>query len=1089
MSPTIAAVLLAALAFDGAEHRTPVLVSNRAFLSTNVAGSEATYFLEFHLSEECERVDRIDLEFPPGAAAEARVRSIVVRGGHDEKGFRLLRRDPDTLTIDLHGSGHHCPLASVRVEVVGVANPEAGDHAIHVVARDRHGNEESSFDLPFSTIESTGPQGEPGPPGPPGARGPEGPPGAPGPTGPVGAVGPVGPTGPKGDPGPPSPGTSLLRTVIVSPVPGDPAASGAALLGALAGITDASEANPYLLKVEPGTFDLGASALSMKPYVDVEGSGEGVTRLRGLGTATPDAGTVVGADHTELRLLTIENIGGAPFAIAVSNSAGASRLRAVTALASGAAESYALYNKAGTPSLYEVRGTAVATGTASGVYNEGASPTMRSVTLDAQGGQGFAVTNAGAAGRLTVQGSVLAGVSGSVRNLSPYEVRLGASQILGPIANGGGGLFRCAAVYDVDNVLLPADCSAAGACVDADGDGFFAASAGCGRAPFDCRDDAASTYPGAPETCGDGLDNDCNGLVDEACPSGATLALLPTAANFGTIGAGQVVTRTFEARNVGLSPTGAVAATLAADPGFTMPASGNGCNGVALGPGQACTVSVSFAPAAVGPQAGTLTVTATPGGQAVATLTGASTCAPGQADDLPDPLFIDSDCDGIDGSIAQAVFVAPNGNDANPGTREAPMATVSEGITRAIAMAKNHVYVSQGTYLGSVTLANGISIWGGFDASSNWARSASFVTRLLATTVVGGRLTGVAGNSITAVTHVADLTIETTNAPAAGASNYGLHCSGCPGLRLERNVIQAGAGGDSTAHGANGSSGSNGGNGSNGGGGSCDGSPGGFGGGGGLSACDRRGGGGGTGGNEGANRGGNGGTGQVGTAGGAGGAGGETGGDGNNGFNGSTGSAGSSGGGGSGGSVVAGFWSSSAGGLGSTGVPGNGGGGGGGGGGQGGFFVDDGSGNGGGGGGAGGCGGAPGTEGGGGGGSFGVFLVNSTGVQLTANTISSARGGAGGRGGSGGGGGFGGSAGAGGFACTSEVGAGGNGGTGGTGGRGGHGGGGAGGPSYAVYRVSTTATINGNQLTSGGGGQGGFSPGNSGANGASGQVF
>ena len=94
----------------------------------------------------------------------------------------------------------------------------------------------------------------------------------------------------------------------MSPVPGDAQAGGARLLEALAGITSASEANPYVLKLEPGIYDLGTSPLAMRPYVDLEGSGEGVTRVRGSGVAaTPDLGTVVGADHTEVRALTIEN--------------------------------------------------------------------------------------------------------------------------------------------------------------------------------------------------------------------------------------------------------------------------------------------------------------------------------------------------------------------------------------------------------------------------------------------------------------------------------------------------------------------------------------------------------------------------------------------------------------------------------------------------------------------------------------------------------------------------------------------------------------------------------------------------------------
>jgi len=49
---------------------------------------------------------------------------------------------------------------------------------------------------------------------------------------------------------------------------------------------------------------------------------------------------------------------------------------------------------------------------------------------------------------------------------------------------------------------------------DADGDGV----------PWcnDCNDDDASVRPGAAEVCGNGVDDDCNGLVDDGCPPPAT---------------------------------------------------------------------------------------------------------------------------------------------------------------------------------------------------------------------------------------------------------------------------------------------------------------------------------------------------------------------------------------------------------------------------------------------------------------------------------------------------------------------------------------------------------------------------------------
>ena len=48
-------------------------------------------------------------------------------------------------------------------------------------------------------------------------------------------------------------------------------------------------------------------------------------------------------------------------------------------------------------------------------------------------------------------------------------------------------------------------------CTDLDNDGFFAQFS-CGT-PVDCDDSSASIFPGAPEIC-DGLDNNCNNLID-----------------------------------------------------------------------------------------------------------------------------------------------------------------------------------------------------------------------------------------------------------------------------------------------------------------------------------------------------------------------------------------------------------------------------------------------------------------------------------------------------------------------------------------------------------------------------------------------
>ena len=47
-------------------------------------------------------------------------------------------------------------------------------------------------------------------------------------------------------------------------------------------------------------------------------------------------------------------------------------------------------------------------------------------------------------------------------------------------------------------------------------------------------------------------------------------------------------------------------------------------------------------------------------------------CTPTGATDVPDDQFRDTNCDGIDGDVASAVFVAPDGDDAtNDGTSPA----------------------------------------------------------------------------------------------------------------------------------------------------------------------------------------------------------------------------------------------------------------------------------------------------------------------------------------------------------------------------------------------------------------------------------
>src|SRR5204863_8786745 len=73
---------------------------------------------------------------------------------------------------------------------------------------------------------------------------------------------------------------------------------------ALDSITDNSPTNRYLIWVAPGTY---IETVTMKPYVDIEGAGELVTKIVAAGYYY--GATLMGASNAELRYLTVESTG------------------------------------------------------------------------------------------------------------------------------------------------------------------------------------------------------------------------------------------------------------------------------------------------------------------------------------------------------------------------------------------------------------------------------------------------------------------------------------------------------------------------------------------------------------------------------------------------------------------------------------------------------------------------------------------------------------------------------------------------------------------------------------------------------------
>jgi hypothetical protein len=179
--------------------------------------------------------------------------------------------------------------------------------------------------------------------------------------------------------------------VVVGPV-GTEAQNGAALLAALVSISTATASNPWLFKIEPGIYDLGSSSLSMKPYVDIEGSGELTTTIRGNG----NAGTVVGAGPSEMRLLTVQNTGSSSDAYALKASSNCTNMYfdRVTFRASNGSSTTRAVSVGGscTGAVFRhVTATATGGGSTLGISFEsaGATPYLEDVQVIASGATGW----------------------------------------------------------------------------------------------------------------------------------------------------------------------------------------------------------------------------------------------------------------------------------------------------------------------------------------------------------------------------------------------------------------------------------------------------------------------------------------------------------------------------------------------------------------------------------------------------------------------------------------------------------------------------------------------------------------------------
>ena len=275
-------------------------------------------------------------------------------------------------------------------------------------------------------------------------------------------------------------GKRAKRTILVSPKSTE-AESGAALLAALDGIPEPRPEAEYLIKIEPGVYDLGTNSFNMKEDVDVEGSGEGVTIITGTvdGSATA-TGVINGADDSELRFLTVKNQRTSGTVMAVCNQSvgssmkmlyvtaeageGSSGLRYavynyysytamtnVTALADSSAFNMGIGNVGGAPLIRDSKITAQFGTTCYGMYNYNSTVHVWNTIISASGTTGCGIFNGGSAFSIDVHGSQIYGNTNSVKHGSSAVSRLATSLLYKDNATAGtGGLahLKCAQCYN-----------------------------------------------------------------------------------------------------------------------------------------------------------------------------------------------------------------------------------------------------------------------------------------------------------------------------------------------------------------------------------------------------------------------------------------------------------------------------------------------------------------------------------------------------------------------------------------------------------------------------------------------------------------
>ncbi|HEX6261678.1 MAG TPA: hypothetical protein VF097_02395 [Actinomycetota bacterium] len=238
---------------------------------------------------------------------------------------------------------------------------------------------------------------------------------------------------------------SFVRTVIV-----DTAAELIAAVGSASPNT--------MIQLEPGTFNVGTTMLSVPSGVTLQGAGIR-TLIVGAGSADPNHAVLAAGGNTEIRSLVILNTGNQPFAVAARIQANA-RLFDVNAQAqNGTTESVAIDAVTGggsvVPLLRQVGAFTLGAPSAEAIAMRAAGVNVHvvdSILQAFQGSGGTGTAFRGIGGLHRIERSILFGDTAAVNVTNGGQARVALTRLEGTIFGA-----VCFDVYDDD--FAPVTCA------------------------------------------------------------------------------------------------------------------------------------------------------------------------------------------------------------------------------------------------------------------------------------------------------------------------------------------------------------------------------------------------------------------------------------------------------------------------------------------------------------------------------------------------------------------------------------------------------------------------------------------------------